>query len=1275
MPTLQAVYASPGELGVGRVSARVGRLDPYVTRVASTWDLHAPDSHWRSLDGSLVFVDISGFTSLSERLARRGRIGAEELTAVLNRVFGHMLDIVFQRGGSLLKFGGDALLLLFDTADHVMQACAATVEMRAALREASKEKTSVGRINLKMSSGIHTGSIDFFLVGSSHRELLVTGPTASITTQMEATADAGEIVVSEAIRDALPVDFVGNAKGSGWLLRKQRISHPQCGPVWRETDQEEDLGTYVPRSLRAYLESGIGDSEHRIATIGFLKFKGVDALLEAEGPEGVAQRLDALVEVVQAATDAENITFLASDIDADGGKIILAAGVPASQHDDEGRMLRAARQILDSDLDLSVRMGLNRGHVFVGDVGSHFRRTFTVMGDTVNLAARLMAAAGPGALYSSPAVLDEASTLFHTEALEPFHVKGKEEPVRAYQVHEEIGVRPPDFIHDLPFHGRDAEVEMLVSIVTTCARLGRGGMMTISGETGIGKSRLIAELLERCPGLATLMIKAEPNGSSNPYWAFRDPMRRKLGIQRADANQMMRSLQKVIKSTAPDLLSLIPLLGDVLHIGIPDNESTGAIDPRFRPDRTADAIIDLLSTIHDEPFAVIAEDGQWLDAASASLLRKLGVAAQQRPWTVIVTARSGDEEYEVFGEEILLTPLDELIIKKIANEVTAAAPLRPHELERIVTRAAGNPLFLSEILNVIRETGNADNIPDTLDAVVSTEIDTLAPLVRQTLRYSSVLGMSFPRVVLEEFLAPEEIVLDESIERELAKFIAGDDDSRLRFRHAVVHDVAYEGLSYRRRRDLHGRAGTVVERMSGNDPESSAEFLAHHFHEAGAYEKAWKYSRMAADKSRAAYANVEASAHYQRAIEAGRHLESAEAEEIAKIWIQLGDVYELTGQMEAAREALSRALRTSPGGPLHPSDVYLKRAGTWVSSGNLTQARRNVTLGKRSLEGRRAEDDLRRLAQLDAFEASIHMARGDPSKARRLAESSISKARVTGEEEALARAYGVLDWANFMMGIHETRRGPDAIDIYERLGFVERSVNLINNLGAFAYLEGNWDEAVDWYEKSLDAAERSGNVIDAALARANIAEVLIGQGKYDDAVPLLEEARRVYEASNAQLFMPLVRLLQGRAQMGLGRLEEALAGLATLLTEQENGQDTPWTGETALTLAEALIKDDQIDRASELIDDIELKRLGSPGTNARLGALAADATGDRERAMELIREAVNLAAEGGGLFEEFLALDSLAAITGRAGVSPDPTDARRLDSLRQTLGILPPQVG
>ena len=251
---------------------RTGVFDPYVPRIASEWDLVAPGELWQSVDGSLVFVDISGFTNLSEKLARRGRIGAEELTAVLNRVFGNMLNVAYERGGSLLKFGGDALLLLFDGPDHAHQAAGAAVDMRTALRESAKIPTSVGKIPLRMSVGVHTGCVDFFLVGDLHRELIITGPTISTTNEMEGTAEANEIVVSTAMKDALPAGYTGEPKGSGWILRKRSISHSESGPVLRDPITDGEMERFVPVALRPHLRSGLRESEHRVATVGFLKY-------------------------------------------------------------------------------------------------------------------------------------------------------------------------------------------------------------------------------------------------------------------------------------------------------------------------------------------------------------------------------------------------------------------------------------------------------------------------------------------------------------------------------------------------------------------------------------------------------------------------------------------------------------------------------------------------------------------------------------------------------------------------------------------------------------------------------------------------------------------------------------------------------------------------------------------------------------------------------------------------------------------------------------------
>ena len=199
---------------------------------------------------------------------------------------------------------------------------------------------------------------------------------------------------------------------------------PDPGPV--------DVPNFVPIAIRRHLLAGGEDSEHRSATVAFLHFDGTDGILERTGAPVLAEWLDEVVRVVQQAVDEYEVTLLGSDIDHDGGKLILVAGVPRRAGDDEERMLTALRRISDATLPIPLRIGAHTGPVFAGAVGPAYRRTFTVMGDTVNLAARVMSRAAPGQVLVTPDVLDRSQLAFETEALEPFSVKGKRHPVTAF---------------------------------------------------------------------------------------------------------------------------------------------------------------------------------------------------------------------------------------------------------------------------------------------------------------------------------------------------------------------------------------------------------------------------------------------------------------------------------------------------------------------------------------------------------------------------------------------------------------------------------------------------------------------------------------------------------------------------------------------------------------------------------------------------------------------------------------------------------------------------
>ena len=315
-----------------------------------------------------------------------------------------------------------------------------------------------------------------------------------------------------------------------------------------------NLEEYVPRPLRDHLAVASGEAEHRQVTVSFLKLSGTDAAIE-DGT--LLALLDELAVAVGRACETYGLTWLESDIDVGAVKLYLTGGAPSSSGDDEEGMVRALRDVIAACPDLPLRAGVNRGHVFTGDIGNPHRRTYAVMGDAVNLAARLTARAKAGGILATADVLDRARTIYATET-EPLLVKGKEQAVIAHAVGDVIGQRPKQQPDLTPIVGREAEVERLQQAVNL-ARMRQLQVIELVGEPGIGKSRLVQELRTLALGFQQLDGAAEQYSSTEPYAAVRTPLRQLVGItpdrSAAEAGTM---LQPFVTGMMPDLAPWLP---------------------------------------------------------------------------------------------------------------------------------------------------------------------------------------------------------------------------------------------------------------------------------------------------------------------------------------------------------------------------------------------------------------------------------------------------------------------------------------------------------------------------------------------------------------------------------------------------------------------------------------------------------------------------------------------------------------------------------------------
>jgi class 3 adenylate cyclase len=817
------------------VSRATDAVRAYAPRVLLTWIDEEPERRWRGLDGTLLFADVSGFTQLSERLARAGRRGAEELTDTINASFATLLGVAFAHGGSLLKFGGDALTLLFTGDDHTLRGSHAALGMRDALTRSGTVTTSVGNVELSMSVGLHSGTVDLFLVGDRHRELIVTGPAASATVMAEGSAASGTIAVTQAAAATLPAGWLGETLEEGYLLTGNGPAAVPAPPAEPPPPRHAAaLLTTIPAPLRAHVLAQRLAAEHRLVTVAFLRFTGIDALLAQAGPDHVAKALDELVCCVQHAAEQHHVTMLGCDIDNDGGKILLAAGAPDSEANDTERLLLALRDVVTAAPELTIRIGVHTGHVFAGDVGTSERRTYTVMGDVVNLAARVTGRANHGEIIATEEVLAASHTMFEATPLPPFMVKGKRDPVSAASVGPPTGTR--ESVEGLPpLVGREAELSTFDRLLTA-SRSGSGQLVEVTGEAGVGKTRLVHAFREAADDdVPVVGLTAELHRESTPYGALRRLLRDALGVP-SDATpaDVEEALVATLREHLPELLEWAPLLAIALGVELPATQTTATLEDRFVRPRLHEAVLALMTWRWSTPTIITIEDAQWLDEASADALRAVASHLDERPWVVCVARREPDRDL-IEGTPVWrvpLEPLDDAAAGALVETLTDTDPLPPHVLTDLIGRSGGNPLFLQELVAAARELDGLEALPDSVESLVTARIDLLAPEPRSALREVSVLGTSFPRGLASVGAAADDATL-----ATLSHFLVEDGDA-VRFRHAIIRDVAYEGLPFRRRQELHSLAADTIAAGRSAQPQ----LLSFHYHLAGRDRDAWAAS-------------------------------------------------------------------------------------------------------------------------------------------------------------------------------------------------------------------------------------------------------------------------------------------------------------------------------------------------------------------------------------------------------------------------------------------------
>jgi class 3 adenylate cyclase/tetratricopeptide (TPR) repeat protein len=695
---------------------------------------------------------------------------------------------------------------------------------------------------------------------------------------------------------------------------------------------------YTPKHLAEKILTSRSalEGERKQVTVLFVDVSGFTSLSERLDPEDVHGLMSRAFELMLA--EVHRYEGTVNQFLGDG--IMALFGAPIAHEDHAQRAVHAAlgiRKALEGyqeelrgrrGIGFQVRQGLNTGLVVVGSIGNDLRMDYTAVGDTTNVAARLQAAADPGRIVMSDAIHRLAGGYFYVRPLGEFTLKGKAEPVRAWEVPSARVARTRLDVEAerglTPFVGRDRELRLLFECFEQ-AKAGRGQAVFIAGEPGIGKSRLLLEFRRRLGDEATwLEGRAMSFGRAMAFHPLIDLLRRTFRIEEGDTEgTIVTKVERGVLRLGEDLRPLLPYLRYLLSVD-PGDAAVLTMDPQQRRGEIFDALRRLTVRASEvRPQVMVYEDVHWMDQATEEYLLFTADSVPTSRVLRILTYRTGYVHplgERTYHTRIALNTLSTSHSVEMAEGILATERL-PEGLQALIVRKAeGNPFFVEEVVKSLLEVGalrraeqgyvlakRQDEIfvPDAIQDVIMARIDRLAEAPKRTLQLASVIGREFTRRLLDrlaEIRARTEEVLRELKAIELIYEKSLFPELAYMFKHALTHEVAYNSLLVERRKALHRLIGLAIEELYADRLAEHYEVLAHHFSRGEEWAKALDYLLKAAEKAAKAYANREAVALYDQALEAAGQLGAAVgARAMMAIHRARSDIYFVLSEFERAR--------------------------------------------------------------------------------------------------------------------------------------------------------------------------------------------------------------------------------------------------------------------------------------------------------------------------------------------------------------------------------------
>jgi predicted ATPase/class 3 adenylate cyclase len=1171
-------------------------------------------------EGAALFADVSGFTPLTEALARSlgSRRGAEELTLHLNSVYQALIQEVDRYGGSVIAFAGDAITCWFQ-ADDGRRAVTCAQAMQQTMQQFSRIQLADGTtVALAVKVGIACGPTRRFVVGDPQIQVLdvLAGSTLSEMAAAAHLAGRGDIIATRKITQQLGPDalVIGNRKEADTeneFFVLQGCGNPAGAEPWPELPELGEVLTrpWLIRPVFERLRAGQGEflTELRPAVAIFVKFEGID--YDADPAAG--EKLNQYVVWVQREM-ARYEGFLVDVAVGDKGSYLYCCfGAPIAHENDAWRAVTVAHQISRPPADLpfirSTQIGISGGTMRTGAYGATSRRTYGVLGDEVNLAARLMERAVPGQVLVSGRLCRAAGEGIEWQELPPIKLKGKADPVGISALVRPAGKSVPRVVeaqYGLELVGRKQELEV-VQARLSAALAGQGQVLCFSAEAGLGKSRLVAEALRfaRQQGVGCFTGECQSHGMHTSYQPWQHIWQGLFGLEPGQSvAEQIEAVEQRLAHIDPLLTARLPLLAPLLNLPIPDNEMTGPLESRLRKSSLEALLVDSVRFFaQEQPLCVVLEDTHWIDPLSQDLLDLLARSIAQVPVLLLFTERppeasdgeQGPQQASNHTRLSLTAFTDEeakrLIGLKLAQLFEFHGPTPPVLAGRLLGRAAGNPFYLEELLNYLKDQ-QVDfedavaveklDLPSSLHSLVLSRIDRLTETQQGALKVASVVGRLFQAAVVWGVQGESERTriaadLRELCQSGLTAQERPEPELTYLFRHVVTQEVTYESLPHATRTKLHTQIARCLENLFADRLEQQLDMLAFHFDRGLDIPKKRQYLQQAGEAAQQKYANAAAVSYFERALPL---LEPAEQ---IGVFLKLGKVRELTGEWKQAGACYQRAFESAEQVSDRPAQArsqaamgdLLRKQGcfaeaiAWLNisrtafeqigdlagvgqslhalgtvaamQGDYVKAR---SVYEESLQIRRKLDDRAQIASLLSNLGIIARFSAEYDQARTLMEQSLGLRRELGDRWAIANSLN-----NLGVLLRDIREWQTARKLLEQGLVLNRQVgdrwaiaNTLSSLGELAIDQKDWPAAREFLRESLTINQDLGDRTAVAFIVECFATMSAGLSESARALQLAGAASQIRSACGSPL-----------SPAEQQRLDKSLEAARTLLPPQQ----------------------------------------------------------------------------------------------------------------------------